>query len=234
MPTDTIPSSFADYQSMTKAELYEIAQERDLDGRSNMTKDELAEALALGDHRVDAVDLVKRQHEQIRSLFEAFEECSDRPSKKKDEIVGELITILVKHARMEELILYPAVRREIPDIAEELDEGIEEHHLADLALAELVDMDSTDERFDMKVHVMIEAMEHHLEEEEEDLLPKIVDGIDARRRLEIGAAMEEAWKAAPTRPHPSAPQTPPGNIVASLVSTVYDSIRNLFTLLRRR
>lgn len=182
----------------------------------------------------DAVDLVLDQHERIRELIEAFEACSPRPSKKKDQIVGELITMLVKHARMEELVLYPAVRETLPDLADELDEGIEEHHLADLLLHELDGMSSSEERFDMKVHVMVEAMRHHLDEEEADLLPKIASGLDEARRIELGEQMQKAWQAAPAVPHPRDPQTPPGNVVATVARTVVDRAWTMARLAGRR
>ncbi len=224
-----------DYAQMTKAELYEIAQKRDLDGRSQMSRDELQAALELeADGAPDCVDLVLRQHQQIRSLMDDFTACSSQPSMKKDEIVQELVTTLTKHARMEELVLYPAIVNEIEGLQDEIDEGIEEHHLADLALKELSGLSPDTERFDMKVHVMIEATRHHLEEEEQDLLPKVRSGLDGKRRRELGVAMEQAWRVAPLLPHPSAPQTPPANVPFSLLGTAMDIVRASFRLLLRR
>ncbi len=223
-----------DYAAMTKAELYQLAQDRDLDGRSQMKRDELQAALELVDSAPDAVDLVLRQHDQIRSLMDDFEACSAQPSRKKDEIVQELVTTLTKHARMEELILYPAIENELEDLRDEISEGIEEHHLADLTLKEISGLSSDAERFDMKVHVMIEAMRHHLEEEEEDLLPKVRSGLDATRRREIGEAMVKAWRTAPLFPHPSAPQTAPANVPVAILGTAMDIMRAGVRLLLRK
>lgn len=222
------------YDEMTKDELYEEAKERNLDGRSQMTRDELAEALRLDDRAPEAIALIERQHEQIRDLMDQFAELSDRPSKKKDELVAELVTVLTKHARMEELVFYPAVMQEVPGLRPEIEEGIEEHHLTDLALKELSGLSSDAERFDMKVHVLIEAMRHHLTEEEQDLLPKVERGMDGKRRRELGEAMEKAWRSAPLLPHPSAPQTPPANVVASIATTVLDTVRTGVRLAVRR
>ncbi len=232
MATQT--TSGSDYAGMTKDELYEEAKKRDLDGRSQMTRDELEEALCLLDSSPDAIELVKRQHEHIRGLMDDFEGLSDRPSKKKDELVQELVTVLTKHARMEELVFYPAVMNEVEGLADEVDEGIEEHHLADLALKELSGLSSDAERFDMKVHVLIEAMRHHLDEEEEDLLPKVERAMDGKRRRELGEAMEKAWRTAPLLPHPSAPQTPPANVPASMASTALDIMKAGVRMLFRR
>jgi hemerythrin superfamily protein len=218
--TDTQP----DDDQRTREELEELARERDIEGRSTMTKEELAEALRLDDLGPDAVELIVRQHEEIRSRFAGFDELSRRPSKRKDELVASIVVDLVKHAEIEEQVFYPAVREELDGLDAELDEDLEEHHAAELLLSELDGASSSSlERFDAKVEVLKENVLHHMEEEETDLLPKVREGLSEERRRELGAAMVEVWKVAPTRPHPHTPDTPPGNVVAGLPGSVADA-----------
>lgn len=226
------------YDDMTREELYELAQERDIPARSSMNRDELRAALETHDIGPHAIDMLLRQHDQIRDLFAQFEGMSGRPSKKKEELVGELVTILSKHAEIEEMVFYPAVGNEVAGQKEEVDESLEEHHGADLLMRELEGMPSDATRYDTKVHVLMENVMHHLEEEESDLFPAVREALSEERLREIGAGMQEAWQVAPSRPHPRTPQTPPGNVLLGVPTAAWDLTVNIArmaqrTLLRR-
>jgi hemerythrin superfamily protein len=210
------------YEDRTREELYELAQEREIAGRAEMNKEQLVEALEVHDLGPDAVELILRQHEEIRSRFAEFDAMSDRPSKKKDQLVASIVTDLVKHAEIEEQVFYPAVREEVDGLGDELDEDLEEHHAAELLMDELDGATSDLPRFDAKVTVLKENVLHHMEEEETDLLPEVREALDERRRRELGGAMVEVWRVAPTRPHPRTPDTPPANVVAGLQGAATD------------
>ncbi len=210
------------YEKMTRNDLYGLAQDRDIDGRTDLSKEELVAALTMDDLGPDAVQLLRTQHDEIRRLFAAFDERSSRPSKKKEETVRELITILVKHAEIEEQVFYPAVREELTDLESEIDEDLEEHHAAELLLWELDHLSSDAARYDAKVTVLKENILHHIEEEESELFTEVEKQMGEERRRELGSAMESVWRIAPTRPHPLAPDTPPGNVIAGISGTVID------------
>ena len=118
------------------------------------------------------------------------------------------------HASIEEEIFYPAARRSRRDAGDEVLEALEEHHLVKLTLAELEPMDPAHERYAAKVTVLIENVRHHVEEEEGQLFPAVRKSLDTKQLREIGGELVAAKHTAPTRPHPEAPDTPPGNIVA--------------------
>jgi len=222
------------YEDMTREELYEIAQERDIDGRSQMSKEELAAALELEDTGPDAVALLERQHARIRELFQEYEQLSGRPSKRKQELVGQIITDLVKHAQVEEQVLYPAVQKEIDGAGDEIDESLEEHHAAEVLMAELDLMTPDRERYDAKVTVLMENVQHHIEEEEQELFPKLRTRWDDERRRELGAAMVKVWKVAPMRPSPMSPSQPPAGALIAIPKAVWDIAVNLTRLARNK
>ena len=215
------------YEDMTREDLYELAQERDIDGRSDMTKDELVAALRRTDLGPDALELLASQHREIEELFSQFEGLSSRASQKKTDLVREIITNLVRHAEIEEQIFYPAVAENVPDAEDEVHEDLEEHHVVEVLLWELDHASAEDERYDAKVKVLIENVRHHVEEEEEELFPKVREAMDEETRHRLGGAMQDAWKVAAERPHPLSPDTPPGNVLMGIPAAIFDRVINL-------
>lgn len=214
------------YAGMTRDELYSLAQEREIEGRAEFDKEDLIAALRRDDELEaagpEAVAMLTEQHDEIKRLFAEFDERSSRPSRRKDEIVREMITLLVKHSEIEEQVLYPAIREELEGQADQVDESLEEHHAAELLLWELDHMTSEADRFDAKVTVLKENVLHHIAEEEDELFPRVLEAMSEDRRREVGTAMEQVWRIAPSRPHPLTPDTPPGNRLAAIPGTVID------------
>ncbi|MCB1262001.1 MAG: hypothetical protein KDB33_16680, partial [Acidimicrobiales bacterium] len=86
------------------------------------------------------------------------------------------------------------------------------------------DMDVEDERFDAKVTVLIEQVRHHVTEEEDEYFPMVRAELGRRALQDLGEAMDAARDAAPTHPHPTAPDTPPGNLVIGAAAGVADRV----------
>ena len=184
---------------------------------------------------MDAIALLLHDHREVEQLFRQFEKLTERGHKSKQKIVMKVIRELAIHSAIEEMLFYPAVRtaalkanvRTLEEAAETVLESLEEHHVVKWTLSELEKMDPEDERFDAKFKVLRESVRHHVEEEQDDLFPK------ARRLLgedvleELGERMEKAKKLAPTRPHPRAPDQPPGNLVAGTVAAVMDRAKDM-------
>jgi hypothetical protein len=105
-------------------------------------------------------------------------------------------------------------------------ESLEEHHVVKWMLNELEHLEPTDERFDAKVTVLIENVRHHVEEEETEFFPEVRDALGRKTLGEIGDLLEKAKKIAPTHPHPKAPDEPPANAIAGMVSGLIDRVRD--------
>jgi hemerythrin superfamily protein len=117
----------------------------------------------------EAVEMLREDHQKVKDLFEEFEKAEEDDDKLR--IVRTALNELKIHATLEEEIFYPAVREFIDD-DDQMDEALEEHHLAKLIIAELQDMEPGDEHFDAKFKVLAESVKHHIEEEESEILPK--------------------------------------------------------------
>lgn len=173
---------------------------------------------------MDAITMLKDDHKAVEKLFKDFEQAGDRAHVTKRGIVDRIIEDLSVHAAIEEQFFYPVTRATVPGVEDVALESIEEHHVVKLVLAELESMDPEDERFDPKVTVLIENVRHHVEEEEGDYFPKVRAELGRNALNDIGDAMVEAKKTAPTKPHPEAPQTPPANFVVGAVAGVADRV----------
>jgi hemerythrin superfamily protein len=174
---------------------------------------------------VDAITLLKADHKAVEKLFKSFEKAGDRALKTKRGLVDQMIRELSVHAAIEEQILYPEIRRLVPEQEAMTLESMEEHHIVKWVLSELEGMDAAEERFEAKVTVLIEQVRHHVKEEEGDLFPAVRAALGRKQLQEIGEALEQARKMAPLRPHPRSPQEPPGNILAGAAAGAMDRAR---------
>jgi hemerythrin superfamily protein len=177
---------------------------------------------------MNAITLLRADHKTVKALFKQFEQLGENAKSEKKRIVERIIKELAVHAAIEEQVLYPAARKAVPDGEENVLEALEEHHIVKWTLSELEKMSPDAERFDAKVSVLIENVRHHIEEEEGELFPKIREALGRKDLEALGASLEAAKKTAPTHPHPRAPDTPPGNLVAgpgaALVDRVADGV----------
>src|SRR3954453_17655171 len=139
----------------------------------------------------DAIVLLKADHKEIRQLFRKFESAGDDAVKAKGDLVSKIIEALTVHTYLENEVMYPEVRRLLPDLEDDVLESYEEHHVADLLCAELSIMKPDDERFDAKTTVLIENVTHHVEEEEQEWFPQVRDGLGRKQLQELGARMIE-------------------------------------------
>jgi hemerythrin superfamily protein len=153
----------------------------------------------------DAIVLLKNDHKDVKKLFRAFEASGENATATKGKIVRRIIEMLTVHTYLENEIMYPQVRALLPEVEDDVLESYEEHHVADVLCMELWSMDPSDERFDAKTAVLIENVEHHIEEEEDEWFPKVREGLGRKKLQEIGQQMTEARPSAPRKPtQPSA------------------------------
>lgn len=173
---------------------------------------------------MDAITLLKNDHQTVEKLFKRFEATSDAALVERRTIVDKIIEELSQHAAVEEQLFYPVTRATVEGVEDHALESLEEHHIVKWLLHELEPMSADDERFKAKVTVLIENVRHHVEEEEGDYFPKVRDHLGRNALGELGDAMVEAKATAPTHPHPRSPDTPPGNIVAGAAAGVVDRV----------
>lgn len=139
-----------------------------------------------------ATELLKRQHREVKGLFKQVKKASDARGRRSG--MDKIAANLEAHMKIEEEIFYPAVQEIGTKKAEELvPEAYEEHHVAALVLGELPKVDPKDERFEAKMTVLEELIEHHVEEEEKEMF-KLAEKLGAERLAELGDEMQVAFE----------------------------------------
>ncbi len=135
---------------------------------------------------MNATELLKKQHDQVKQLFQEFERAEDEESKRL--AFEQLADDLAAHATIEERLFYPAVY--VGDLKDELQEAVEEHLSVKRVIADLLEMNVEEEEFAAKMAVLNELVEDHVEDEEDELFPKVRRNFGSQELEALGAAME--------------------------------------------
>lgn len=149
---------------------------------------------------MDAIQLLKKQHDEVEDLFAEFEDTEDKEEKR--EIFTKIADALAAHGTIEEKVFYPAAyKRGEEELTDMLKEAVEEHLSLKRIIADLLAMTPDDENFEAKVKVLKEQVEHHVEEEEKDLFPTAKQELSTESLETMGADMEAMFEALiPTQP----------------------------------
>ncbi|WP_413452506.1 hemerythrin domain-containing protein [Georgenia phoenicis] len=153
----------------------------------------------------DVVDFLTNDHALMIALLETIQETAD-PKERRD-LADTLIAEVMRHAVAEEMHVYPAVEKHVPNGKEEVEHDKKEHDELVDVMKRIEDLDSEDPRFLQEVREMHALLSHHANDEETDQFPKLRQHIPREELVELREKVEAAMKAAPTRPHPSAPHS---------------------------
>lgn len=119
----------------------------------------------------DAIELLKADHDKVKAAFKEFETLRSDAYELKNQLADLICSDLTKHALIEEEIFYPAIQEASSDAEDMLEEALVEHACAKALIAEIESMSAEEELFDAKVKVLSEQIEHHIQEEENEMFP---------------------------------------------------------------
>jgi hemerythrin superfamily protein len=143
---------------------------------------------------MNVIELLKKDHRNVSELFAAYETAKDDGEEgSRQEIAREICLELTAHAKVEEELFYPAVDAKSSgdeDTQEKVKEADEEHRLVKALVGEIQDMDEDDDNFDAKVKVLKDVVDHHVEEEEGELMPKAKKLLTPAELEEMGTEAE--------------------------------------------
>jgi len=150
---------------------------------------------------MDALALLTADHNRVRGLFARFqasEESGD--SALMADLAKTIVTELEVHATIEEEVFYPRISAASEELTDTVDEGIEEHHVAKMLMEETKSLPPDDDAWAAKMKVLIEGVEHHVGEEEEEMFPLCRKALDKAALDDLGQRLEarKAQLGAPT------------------------------------
>lgn len=150
---------------------------------------------------MDALLLLTADHNRVRGLFTRFKAAHEAEDTATMATVGQaILDEIAVHTEIEEKVFYPAVRKASEELEEGVAEGVEEHHVVDVLAAEIQGLPVDDEAWAAKMTVLIENVEHHASEEEEEMFPQSRKALGAAALAELGEQLEamKAELGAPT------------------------------------
>jgi hemerythrin superfamily protein len=143
----------------------------------------------------DIIELVLQDHHAVAALFDKLQAATDVND--QAALFAQVRDALERHASAEEKVLYPRVRKEVPDGREESKDAIEEHDQIRESLKEVEEHDAGTELFSLAVTQLVATTKHHVGVEESELLPDFGRNSDAGEREQLGRRFEEAKTKAP-------------------------------------
>lgn len=179
-------------------------------------------------HSGNVIAELTTDHREVDGLFAQIE-GQPTGSKRRRELADELTAELVRHSVAEEEYLYPAVREHLKNGDAIAAKEIEDHARVEKMLKDLEQRDAEDPRFDALVAKLKSEVTAHVEDEEQRLFPMLATACSPEALDKLGDKVRQAKKTAPTRPHPSAPNTPPANKLLAPGAGLVDRTRDLLS-----
>ncbi len=144
----------------------------------------------------DAIALLKKDHEKVRGLLGDLEKSAMRGGPKAQKLVSQIDKELEIHTTIEEEIFYPAFRDAVStkDDKKMYYEAKEEHHVVKLVLPEVKEDGIALEEFAAKAKVLKELVEHHADEEEQEMFPEARKVLSRAELRDLGDRMAQRKK----------------------------------------
>ncbi|AMW14562.1 hemerythrin [Streptomyces qaidamensis] len=179
-------------------------------------------------HGGDVIAELVTDHREVEELFGKIEALAPGEKQRK-EYADQAVIELVRHSVAEEAYLYPAVRAFLPDGDFVADKEIEDHAGAERTMKELEGVEPDNPEFDRLIGELMTEIRSHVRDEEDDLFPRLREATSEEELMKLGDKVRHAKKTAPTRPHPSAPDTPPANKLLAPGAGMVDRVRDALT-----
>ncbi|MEU6040022.1 hemerythrin domain-containing protein [Actinomadura sp. NPDC047616] len=156
----------------------------------------------------DMISILTHDHQEVEELFGQLEAARPDDGETRRRLTDQVIIELVRHSVAEEMYLYPATRRHLPDGDEIADKELADHDKVERIMKDLEKTDAVGREFSDLLASLMTEVRLHVHDEEENLFPQLARHCDHAELAELGEKIQKAKDKAPTRPHPSTPDSP--------------------------
>jgi hemerythrin superfamily protein len=182
----------------------------------------------MADSQRDVIEVLTHDHREVEQMFTELESLrgstGDGASKRRKDLVDQVTIELVRHSVAEEAEVYPRVKEKVSEA--EAEHAKQEHAEAEETMKRLERLQPDDPSFDAELATLMREIREHVAEEEGEMFPHMRSVFTQDELVEMGAKVEAVKKIAPTRPHPSAPDEPPGDKLLGPVTGLLDRMRD--------
>jgi hemerythrin superfamily protein len=175
----------------------------------------------------DVVDILTADHRDVTALIGEIWSVRD-PMIRRD-LTDTAISEIVRHAVAEEMYVYPAMRKHLPEGDKAVEHDVEEHKQLERTMKELEGLDVSSAEFDATLRRLEEVLADHVQDEESEQFPELRRRIPREELVELAGKVQTAKKLAPTRPHPGAPNSELFHKLAGPGVGMVDRLRDMIT-----
>jgi hypothetical protein len=179
------------------------------------------------------LSILTRQRQDHIRLEHLLEQLDLTHGVALDELLNRISRLVFTHAFAEESVLWPALRRAVPD-GEELTAKVEQEHQEITQLAARLERRPPGAPPSGLLAELVSLLRHDVRDEEDELLPSLQAAMSVQELRRLGIQWELVRRIAPTRAHPVVSRRPPGNVLAAAPLSVIDRARDGLEYSRRR
>jgi hemerythrin superfamily protein len=177
--------------------------------------------------RADMIEFLTRQHREVEQLWTRLKDAHVAGSTVQAELGKDIVQRLSQHDALETQLLYPELRSAAGEQGVGLsDHSLDEHKQVRELLTHIDGRDPADDSVFATFTQCINAVMHHVQEEEQQIFPLLRQKCGEERLMELGGQMEAMMPVAPTHPHPHTPDSKLGAAVAGMAAGVIDKVRD--------
>ena len=178
--------------------------------------------------RRDVIELLTHDHREVEKMFAEIERLSASTDQVEQQrrraLVDSAIIELVQHSVAEEAEVYPRVKEKVS--SDEAEHAKHEHAEAEKTMKRLDGMAADDPGFEDQLATLMREIREHVTEEEAEMFPHMRSIFSEAELVEMAEKVERIKKMAPTHPHPSAPDQPPGDKILGPIAGLFDRMRD--------
>jgi hypothetical protein len=154
----------------------------------------------------DVIDVLTTDHHEVLDLLQQIKVTTN--TEERRDLADTVISELVRHSVAEEMYVYPAMRKHLPDGEEAVEHDIEEHKELEKTMKKLERVSADDAEFTQLLGELETILRDHVQDEESEQFPGLRAQVPREELVEMATKVEAAKKIAPTRAHPLAPNNP--------------------------